>query len=459
MSRPDSLLSRLGRRLGAQTRVLVKNSSWVFAANGYRAVLALAKSVVIARGLGAELYGHYVLIFAFVVTVQEFFNLNVGSALIKFGADYRSVGRLDKLAALVKAAVVACAVLGALSVAVVAGVSHLFYDAVIGVPGLEVYVVLYALVASTTFVNTVSQGLLRLFFRFKTNSLIFMATGTLDLIVMASVLMVYPHALEPFLVAMIAAKLADSAILNVAAFWEVRGEFRGQGRAPMRSLRDDRRDIGSFVLQNSAGRTLKTLMDRGDVLLLGAFSTSAQVGLYDIAKKLAFTVLRLTDPLERAIYPQLAELISADRSREARHLLKRVTLGFGAASVLALAVAALTGEWVMATAYGSEFGAASALLLVHLASASIMATLFWALPAVQSLNILGVRVRITAVAFVVCGLVAFVLAPPYGALGVALAVLLSKVLIFGDMARASVSRLRVVGQPSGSAPVPQGGLT
>jgi hypothetical protein len=81
------LVLRLKERLDGQLKVLIKNSSWVFFANGVRTLLTFVKSIIIARGLGADLYGNYVLVVAFVGTIQEFFNLNIGAAVIKFGAD------------------------------------------------------------------------------------------------------------------------------------------------------------------------------------------------------------------------------------------------------------------------------------------------------------------------------------------------------------------------------------
>ena len=65
-------------RLDAQISLLVRNSSWVFSANAVSTLLAFVKSIIIARALGIELFGNYVLIVAFVGTIQEFFNLNIG---------------------------------------------------------------------------------------------------------------------------------------------------------------------------------------------------------------------------------------------------------------------------------------------------------------------------------------------------------------------------------------------
>ena len=447
----DPLLRPLRRRLDGELRVLAKNSSWVFLANAFRTLLAFAKSVVIARGLGVELYGTFVLVLAFVMTTQEFFNLNLGTAVIKFGADYRGENRLDKLVALAKASVAACAGLAVLSVLAVAAVTAVAYDTLVGAPGLERYVLLFAAVGSLTFFDSVSTGLLRLFYRFRLNSLVQMTTAVIDFVFVAAVLLLFPHQLEPFLLAMIVAKLLDSGVVNGAALWEMWGELKGSRRAPVRLLREDRRTITTFVLSNSGSRTLKTLMDRGDVLLLGALSSSQQVGLYDIAKKLAAVVLRFTDPLVSSIFPQISRLLAERRIGEVRQMLKKLTVGVGSAALPVLVAAYFLGERAMVTLYGREFAPGGDVFVVHLASMLFAATIFWGLPLIHSLNLITERLRITALMMVVGAVVGYAVAPAYGAVGMAATLLFVKVTISGDMllrAHRKMGRMQ-------AAPVPE----
>ena len=90
------------KRLDKESKTLFKNSSWVFFSNFFSTALAFLRSVVIARGLGAEIYGTYAIVVAFVALIQEFLNPNIGTALIKFGAVYHDEQRTDKLMAMVK---------------------------------------------------------------------------------------------------------------------------------------------------------------------------------------------------------------------------------------------------------------------------------------------------------------------------------------------------------------------
>ena len=63
------------KKFDAESKTLIKNSSWVFIANGYGATLAFLRSVVIARGLGAEILGTFTIAIAFILTTQELLKL------------------------------------------------------------------------------------------------------------------------------------------------------------------------------------------------------------------------------------------------------------------------------------------------------------------------------------------------------------------------------------------------
>lgn len=433
---------RLKGRLDAQFKILVRNSSWVFLGSVVRTVSVFVKSILIARGLGVELYGHYVLIVAFVGAVEEFFNLNIGAAVIKFGADYRTEGNGSKLVALVKAGLWFCAGLTVVSVLVTSAVLVVAYDAILDTPGLEVYILAYAVAAGTTYFNSMSDGLLRLYFRFRVNAVVGMVLSGLELVLIGLVCVLYPHQLAPFLVVTIATTLAGGLLLNGAAFWELRPELGPYRRAGIGCLRGERKEIGSFVFCNSAGRTVGTLLHRGDVLVLGALSTAEQVGLYEIAKKLAYTVLRLTDPLGNSIFPQVASLAARRRLKEMRAMLARVVAALGIPGVLLLAGAFVTGPWWIVQLYGAAFAPAAAPFLVHLMAALLTALLFWVPSVIVSFGKVQLRLLVATAGLVVGLGLAVGLAPAFGAVGVAVASAVAKTLVLGALTAVAYRLIR-----------------
>ena len=71
-------------------------------------------------------------------------------------------------------------IMAILSVAVIAILSFVSYSTFIEKPGLHWFIIAYALAASITYVNSISRGLLRLYFKFKLSSIIQMIMDVLE---------------------------------------------------------------------------------------------------------------------------------------------------------------------------------------------------------------------------------------------------------------------------------------
>ena len=149
-----------------------RNSAWLFGDKTAHAAMVFARSVILARALGPELFGGLTVVMALVATIQEFFNLNVGSALIKFGAAYRERGESERMGALVKASYLFTGSLAFLAIAVVGVVVSASYSVFLEVPGLGSYILVFAAGSALTLFDHLGKGLLRLFDRFRTNALI-----------------------------------------------------------------------------------------------------------------------------------------------------------------------------------------------------------------------------------------------------------------------------------------------
>ncbi|HRH66895.1 MAG TPA: oligosaccharide flippase family protein [Bacteroidia bacterium] len=416
------------KRLDAESKTLFKNSTWVFFSNFFSTALAFLRSVVIARGLGAEIYGTYAIVVAFVALIQEFLNPNIGTALIKFGAVYQGEQRTDKLMAMVKSSLVASFVMALVSVVVVALLSFISYSAFFEKPGLEWFIVAYAIAASITYVNSISRGLLRLYYKFKLSSVIQMIMDVLETGMIAVAVFFYPKDLNVFFVAVILTRFLNGLICNALAFWELRKELMPHHAVSTSIVSEDQRSFSRFVVGNSIGNSLKTVISQGDVLLLGALSNAEQVGFYSVAKKVAFSVFTLSDPLVQSIYPQLSKLLAEKRFPEIRRMLLKITSLAMIPSLLFLIVAFFFNEWIIVTVYGSEYSPAALPFYYFLIGAVLGASTFWVLPLVQSLGLVRMRVKVYVFTILIGSVSAWLLVPTWHAAGMSLALLITNVM-------------------------------
>lgn len=420
LSRPRELARRL---LDAESRKLFRNSSWFFLTNANGAVCDFLRSVVLARGLGAESFGIFVLLTTLVRAIQEFFNLNVGTALVKFGAEYTAAERPDKVTSLLKACYLLAAITAAASVAFVVATSIFAYDTFVAQPGYRGAMQLYAVAASLSFFDYVSISLLNLHFRFRLNSAIKITLDLTELGILAVATWLNPGDLR-FLIGAAAVALGVKAVVyNGGALWEMRSLVRPNLGVRLAGIRDDRRRIGAFLVNNSLSRTVHTMIFSGDVLLLGALAGPAQAGYYTIAKKLAFAVLRLTDPMAASLLPQLARLVAERSFTEVRIMLKRTTVAIAAIVVVIFLLALLFGERILTFLYGDDYRPAAAALLLLVAAAGIGAIVFWSTSLIISLGRVDARLRGYLAALILSGSVAWLLVPTSGATGLAVAML------------------------------------
>lgn len=421
-------MSRILSVLDHESRQLVKNSSWVFLSNFYSTGLAFLRSIIIARGLGAMLFGSYTLVVAFVGLIQEFLNLNLGTALIKFGAGYHAENRNDKLFALVKASMRISGWMALLAITVIALLTLFTNADVHRLPGMDAYVIAYAVASSITYFNSISRGMLRLYYRFRISSFIEIVMDTVETVVVGTVVFFYPKNIAVFFPAIIVVRFVNAFICNFIAFMELKNEWKHHVGVSTAILSDDRSVIQRFVLGNSLGNTLKTVISQGDVLLLGLLTSPQQVAYYAIAKKLAYSILTLTDPLTSSIYPQLAKLLADRKFNEVKRMLGKLSRLAILPAVTIFIVLYFIHEWMFVVLYGKEYAGAAASFMYFLAGALLGAATFWTLPLVQSLGLVRMRILAYLLTIVVGVSLSIVLIPYFSAAGMSMALLITNVL-------------------------------
>lgn len=432
----------LGKKLDKESKTLFKNSQWVFIANIFGFVLAFFRSVILARGLGVEVFGIYTLVINFTATILEIFNLNVGTAIIKFGAGYKAEGRIDKLYALIKGCNYASFAGFGVAIIVVGVMLKFLYTSFFNFPGLEWYTIFYSFaLAVSMFSIILSSSLLRLFFKFKINAVVSMIMDTVELALILLAIYIYPGDLKMFFLSVIISKFFNGIVSLFFVFWEIKGEFRNHINANIELLKEQSREIKSFVLTNSLSGTLKTFINKGDVLILGAVGTPLMIGFYSIAKKLAFSILAVTDPLMNAIYPQLSKLVAEKKYTETKLMLRKISGLFLIPGTVAITFIFFLRKWIIVTVFGNEYLKAAEPFFFLMLTALLLAIFFWSLSMIQSLGLIKLRFIVYLLAIVFGGGASYFLIPYWGATGAAIGLLTSHSIITASFVGKSWQKL------------------
>ncbi|MFT5666939.1 MAG: O-antigen/teichoic acid export membrane protein [Vicingaceae bacterium] len=435
-------IQKILQLLDQQTQVLFKNTSWVLGGNIARSGLVFLKGIIIARGLGVELYGIFAIIAAFAGSVQQFFNFTMSSSIIKFGAAYLTNKDNYRLAALIKGGYYLATIVAVVSTLIIICLTFFVYDIFLEKPGLEMFIMAYAIISSTMFIDNISITLLRLYYRFKENAIINIATTTFDVLVIGIVIYFNPNNFTYFFFALIFSRLVASLCLNSVTYLIVKKEIVSYMKAPLSILKQDKKEILNFTVANSGSRAVQTFINNGDVLLLGAMLGPIPVAFYNIAKKLAYMILIFIDPLTNTIFPQLSLLISEKKFSDVRMMIQKITKIILVPSLTFVTVIYFLREYIILFTFGEEYADAAKPFVWLTINAVLGAILFWNIPLLLSLGMAKFRLIINLIGLIIGGAVAYLSIPSFGVIGAAIGLLVANGFVTITFSIVSYSKIK-----------------
>jgi O-antigen/teichoic acid export membrane protein len=416
--------------------------------------MSFLKSVVVARGLGVEFYGLYVLITNFVLTVQDFFDLNISAGVVRYGAIYRNDNRIDKLISLIKLSLLSVMVTSLLSIGIITLIVFLFYDRFITHPGLELFIILYAIADLTTFIDPLGKGLLRLYYRFKLNSIIQSLSSLAELIIISVTIFVFNGDLKAFIISLIIARILTAAAYLGGMYWELSAELMPHVRARMSLIKDQYRELLGFVIGNAMTRTLVTLGNRGDALLLGTLAGPTSLAFYNLAKRTANMLMTIADPFAQGIFPQLANLMAQKRFAEVKIMLLKLSRSAAVPLLLSIPLLFIINEWFFRTIYGQDYVQASDSFMILYVASILVTVFFWNHSFMLAAGLLKTRFYFILFSLLAGFGLAWWLIPSWKETGMAAGALLIRFIQFTAMSLVAFRFLKVPTQPSPADGIP-----
>lgn len=422
-------VKKVFQRFDPESKNLIKNSSWVTIANTLGTIFAFIKTIAITRILGVELFGTYALAIAFIITTQEFLRLNISMGLIRYGAIFSSEERPDKIVSVIKFSLGLSTLSALLSILVLSIITLFSYSTFIKAPDLTGYIIAFAFANSLNFIDAISKASLKLFYKFKVNSIIQMIMDTIETGIVITTLYVYGANLEAFFVAVISARILNSITCNIAAYRELSAELKPHLKSKISLIKDRQKEFFSYIFGNSLSSSLKVFMNQGDVLLLGNMSSTSAVGIYSSAKKLAYSVLTLTDPLASSIFPQLSHLIASKDHSKIKVMIKKITGIMFIPSLIVLITCFFLKSFFIQFLFGADFLAAAEPFIILLICALQGSIFFWALPLIQSMGLIKKRFLVYLSAIIIGGITSILLIPVLQESGAAIGLLAANLFI------------------------------
>jgi O-antigen/teichoic acid export membrane protein len=372
-----------GHGLGALIARLRRNVAIILSGNAVVAVLGFATLALNARALGPELLGVMALLQAFTGVVGRVFSFDTWQPTIRFGTEALVADDKERLRDIIALGFVfdcSAAITATLTAFVVIAVALPF----VGIASEnQTYVTIYA-VTLLLGVSSTATGVLRLFNRFAVFSGIQVVAAAAALV--AATLL---FALEaPFLYYVVTyAGITAAQSLGTVVSAVILSKRRAL--PPFRSAKLSNlslfRSFAGFSWASSGMSTINVLRQNADTFLLAAVLGPAATGVYKVAVQIASLILRVADPMQQALFPEVSSLAARGDLTTLRRLLLRGCLISTAFALCAFAGVALFGGFAIQLVGGPAYADAEAPLLWLTLAYGLAISGFWVRPTVVTL--------------------------------------------------------------------------
>ncbi len=351
-------------------RKLIENASILVTGNIITAAIDLVSLAIAARILGPQMFGVLVLAQTYTRFVDQLLNFQSWQALIKYGADSLTANRDSDFRALIKFGFSLDAVgsivgtLVALSIIFFASQFFAWDELTIDLAKVYSLTILFHLVSTPT-------AVLRLFSRFHTLAWQRVISASIRMVALIVVWFAESGVWVVFAVWM-AAQVLDYLIL-LALGWM---ELRRQGYGDVLSTKMGRigqkfSGIWGFVTTTNLSSAVRLGARELDVLIVGGVMGAAAAGIYKVAKQFASIPLKFSDPLQQAVYPDIARLWAENRKSRFRNTIIRVGVLCGLGGIAMWGGFFILGNWMLNVTVGAEYSSAYVLLLAYMAGVNV----------------------------------------------------------------------------------------
>lgn len=352
---------------GTIMRAALRNLGWLLASRGVLAVSSLVYLGLATRTLGLADFGRFALVTGAAQALALLVGFQTWQAVVRYGVDH--VRRDDPVALgrLYRACILLDGVSAVLGIALAITILFLFGDRM-GISGGMMMDTVIFTVAQIVTIRSTAIGILRLSDRFRESATADSVTPIVRLIgtVLAASFM---PTLQAFLWTWAIAEIATAAV-----YWWLlakNGDLAiiRRGHVTLGQLTAENPQLLPFLVNTNISSSLGLASKHLPLLFVGGFVGPAAAGGFRIAIQLAQALVKFSQLLSRAAFP---ELVRAMREGAADGMARSLRCGFTAAGVTGLAilgVIALTGRPLLIAVGGDAQYAAAYAMLVWMAAA------------------------------------------------------------------------------------------
>lgn len=433
------VLSRFAPSRGSILARMSRNIAWGLGSRGFNSVAGIAYLALAARTLGPKSFGEFVLILTYGQMIANFVQFQSWKGVIRYGALHVAAERPDRIARLFGFTATldfGSAFAGALIAAIGAPlIAPLFHWS----PDEQMSAALFGAVLLLT-TGATPTGMLRLFDRF---DLVAYAEAVGPLIRLGGSIIAWiagAH-VNIFLIVWAIAGTAQALVQWIAAVVVSQSQL-ALGRTPFRQAAQENEGIWRFMFQTNISNSVAIFWLQLGTMAVGAFGGAADAGAFRLAQRIAKGIVRPVRPITVALYPELTRLVAEDDHAQLRKIAVRVTILAAALAFVVVLVTGFAGRDILSLLAGKQFEFAYAFLFLLSIATAIDLAGFAFEPLQDAHGRAGTVLRARLVAATAYAILLASLMPWLGGKGAAIAAIICSLLIFGQLAWATLIVLR-----------------
>ena len=349
---------------------ILKNIGIIFSANVIVAILGLCTLVILTRSVGAAGLGVLALIEVYPRIIDQVIRFEPSQAVIRYGTKILDDDDKVGLIKLIKWATI-LDICGAAVAAILALTTLSFANFWLKLSPEEFHMAFLFSLTLFGFVSATSVSVMRLLSRFDLYAKTLVFSAFLRFI--AAVVLWWIGAPFKAFFWLIAIDAVLQHILPFIVSWRL---LLNRIDTPLTSVSlkgvlKENPGILRFIFNSNANVLSRNSTKQLDIFLLGGLIGHTEIGLYQIAKRVALSVLRISRPVQTVVFPKLSQLWERGEQDELVKLVWKFNLllmSIGAPIVLFFV---LWGDAFIIAVFGAEFKEARPLMTIQLAASTI----------------------------------------------------------------------------------------
>jgi O-antigen/teichoic acid export membrane protein len=335
---------------------VLSNSSFLILANIVASISTFLQGIVVARFLGVEQYGLFVIITTYTSTVGQLVDSRVWEAVIKFFSQYKEQGDITRATAVVKLCYLIDIVTGSLAFVLLLLSSHTAARLFIKDPSVASLIQLYAFSLLVATPLGTSSALIRLGDRFDWLAYHRAGTAAIKLLLVFLGLAVYGYGIRGVLATYLLSTLVSVIIILILSR-SITNQLAlvSWKEAPFNLLKDDYTSIFRFLLVTNCNALLKLFQMNADILIVSYLLGATSAGYIRFARSMTNLMMFFQGVLYEVGYLEYARLWYQKEFQKLRKIVVHLILQSAFIAILGLIVLTLGGDFLIRLTVGQSY--------------------------------------------------------------------------------------------------------